>query len=133
MANIETITVGDTTFDVATTPANMEYSTTEKQVGTWIDGKPVYQCVAVATNITPTTSWRTIATLPANIKQIIKYDFILCNPSASLALGENADGEKWECYTKFDYSNNILQISVDTSYSNPHNFIIIYQYTKTTD
>lgn len=40
MANIEKIIVGDTEFDIG---GENNYSTEERVVGTWIDGKPIYQ------------------------------------------------------------------------------------------
>lgn len=49
MANIETVTVGDVTYDIGETNPGNHYSTTEKIVGTWIDGKPIYQKTVVGT------------------------------------------------------------------------------------
>ena len=59
MANIEQIQVGDTTYDIAESgyAISEQYSTTEKVIGTWIDGKTVYQSVVTINN--PSVTWGT--------------------------------------------------------------------------
>lgn len=52
--------------------AVVNYSTTEKVVGTWIDGKPLYQKTYECNELVPSENWYTTSIVsPNNIKQIV--------------------------------------------------------------
>jgi len=58
--------------DIYSNPMN-DYSTDEKVVGTWIDGKPLYQKTFTGLHLTISSSWVVLATIP-NVSKIIKAD-----------------------------------------------------------
>lgn len=111
------------------------YSTTEKKIGTWIDGKPLYQKV-IFTNIALDRS--TTYTITHDISNI---DLIFIDK----AFIQNTDGR---CYplTLYYYNaqdaTDIMNVSVDktkitfwmqTGWGTAWNKCIILNYTKTTD
>lgn len=67
MANINTITVGSTTYGIAESGYSISdvYSTTEREIGTWIDGKKVYQ--KTFTGNLPASS--TVSLVPSSLVQ----------------------------------------------------------------
>lgn len=107
--------------DLYTLKGNDEnYSTDEKAVGKWIDGKTIYRkCVQLSSSVTPTTSWSTRFSIPdsnklINVIAISSADNTI-RTSSSLFRIENGDFK--------DY-----KISEAGSYS-----IAIIEYTKTTN
>lgn len=94
------------------------YSTEEREVGTWIDEKPLYRKV-VSVN-TPSSSPVRIGQI-ANLETLV-YGCILfqheggtfCTPNSVYAFGENVDIE----HNKLPTASNIK---------------VILEYTKTTD
>lgn len=105
------------------------YSTEEQQVGTWIDGKPIYRKVIVASI---TSSGANFITAPSNIDTIIGLRGIEKETGGAQAPFPKAH------YSSFAYQMGIYyaggnivvergsSMSVSTAY-------IICEYTKTTD
>lgn len=111
---------------------NSNYSSTEHVVGTWIDGKPLYE----RTITTSTTSSSTSASVTyssiglTNLKYIISIDAIVIRPSDT-----STHPLYWKSST--DYFN-IFATTTDLAFQsgNQHGFGDIYctiRYTKTTD
>lgn len=114
------------------------YSTTERVVGQWIDGKPIYQKTINAGSYTNAGSTVEID-VGANIDHITKVDFF----------GESASGGFWPVpYVDWQTMNNQIELwgsgvgSISghryikfrskVTYSNT-TFYVTVQYTKTTD
>lgn len=107
------------------------YSTTEKRIGTWIDGKPIYRKVIIGnlngtyTENGKTFTWIKIGT---TIDRLIKLD-----------LDFDANDEyKYITSTNYDLTvsiryKNQIQIGVTSNVSNGQEIIFILEYTKTTD
>ena len=110
------------------------YSTTEQRVGTWIDGKPLYQKVmtAVAPNVT-TQGTFVAATTNHNIANV---DTIFI----ALAFDQTATE-----HTNLPYSTNAgynikatvsttkIAMSSNATNFNGHTYVFVLRYTKTTD
>lgn len=108
-----------------------DYSTDEQVVGTWIDGKPVYQ-KTISCGALPNAVTKTVAHNITNLKRVIHIDGYgyrasdgnsLSLPYASIAnyfVSVNIVGGNIELYAQADRS------SFEESY-------ITLQYTKTTD
>jgi len=112
------------------------YSTTEKRVGTWIDGKPIYRIVYDLT-MTPNSSGYFIYTGDSarikKIKDIIRYDYFF------------EDGYIWgqamfngmsfrPLYIQREYGGIGFYCSTgNINTFNGKRAIIILEYTKTTD
>lgn len=96
------------------------YSTDEKRIGTWIDGKPLYRCVIQFTAFIPGAKvWTTVADVSNfNIKKLIHSETLCVQSTSSLGCG----------YTQV--LNGNLQIYPMEPMSTDG---IIIEYTKTTD
>lgn len=111
---------------VAESGALHEYSTEEKVVGKWIDGKPIYEKVIeignVSANANPTIRIE-------NLEYIISYRGF-CNIS---------NYDRYFPFYQYQYSNYCYindykngNISIINN-NGMANLVIIFQYTKTTD
>ena len=109
------------------------YSTDEKVIGTWIDGKPIYQKTIYIDELTSKDAY--YSTGISNLKDIINYyGFAIDNePGEGLSIIRPAyDGNNIGlAHYKSDGS---IQIgSTDLLYSRVKKIYIVLQYTKTTD
>ena len=55
--------------------ASIDYSTTEKAIGTWVDGETLYQ-KTMSVNVTTTSSWISTGETKGNINKIISNECI---------------------------------------------------------
>lgn len=96
-----------------------EYSTEEQIVGTWIDGKPIYERVFTDVNVSlATADWHYVNVTIDNFKFVIdSFGF---------------DGT-YQCFKPFGASNNNNQLWWRHNNVNNTINIITVQYTKTTD
>ena len=124
--------------------APVSYSTTEKQIGTWIDGKPLYQITledtmpTINTEGTATTKDVDISALSA--KSIINITGILWSSASSYVTINSITGAAptFRCAfcTKVDTSKPYIDTLRIRENSIPHSNAPCYitlQYTKTTD
>ena len=95
------------------------YSTEEQVVGTWIDGKPIYERVFTDVNVSlATADWHYANVTIDNFKFVIdSFGF---------------DGT-YQCFKPFGASNNNNQLWWRHNNVNNTINIIVVQYTKTTD
>ena len=103
-----------------------EYSTEEKIVGKWIDGKPLYQ----KTVIYDITSTDDFISIPLNLESpdfIILYDFTLNNGNTFYG-----HAEPYRYYRIIDKSSFYLKLSIKNWIFGTTAYITI-RYTKTTD
>lgn len=100
-----------------------KYSTTEQVVGTWIDGKPVYQ--KVINNETATTisvsSWTAIPNAPSNIDNIISIDMLYSIQSTR------------SCFPLLATLDNGVVKAKPSGNTNYGGNVFVFRYTKTTD
>lgn len=108
-----------------------EYSTTEKIIGTWIDGKPIYRKVL---NIGTPSDKRTYPTHGiSNLENVIKlYGFCYTDGTARQTIPMTYTN--WEIFA-YDTTDTIFTLNFSTNQwnANPTNVHIIFEYTKTTD
>lgn len=129
MANINKIKKGDITYNIV---ANDVYSSEEQEIGTWVDGKPLYRKVIVANNYSiPNKTEQTIPHGIENIENVIRID---------TAIHANWDG----CYggssmlgagkfhSRLDNTNLIYRNEAGDDWTLIYISSII-EYTKTTD
>lgn len=105
------------------------YSTQEQIIGTWVDGKPLYEKVFTLTSTTlvSANTWTTIYTnsLIGNVNQVVKCLYInSANGGIYDAMFYKPDGNNLQAYY---VGPNGYTFSFITGY------YIILQYTKTTD
>lgn len=64
----------------------VQYSTTEQKIGSWIDGKDVYQCVFTGLNVsTQGTSWAILSTVDSSSwAEVIDADIYRTNAAGQL-------------------------------------------------
>ena len=107
------------------------YSTTEKVVGMWADGKPLYRIVLNAT--TPTTgdsSITIVSTLPSNIDNVTKLDGMILDQSARFPLNAYFSSTYYIA-TFYDPSVGI-NCKVGSNLTS-RTCVVVIEYTKTTD
>ena len=97
-----------------------QYSTDEQIIGTWVDGKPIYEAVIDIGDVftANANTWTLLPIFPQNVKCVIKFVGIQQDGDAYNTWNLNASNSG----DVFNYRSNIVQI---TQY--------IIQYTKTTD
>lgn len=100
------------------------YSTTEQVIGTWIDGKPLYEKVVTGLNFTPQlNTFVSTGINISNIEFIVRCGFAQNNNGTSQSFVYNA-------LCKCDSSGNVLAWFFAGSYNYEKALI---QYTKSTD
>ena len=103
-----------------------DYSTTEKVIGTWYDGKPLYRRVFTGLNIQQnTTAWVNVTdVLGLDIKYVINcHAYYIISDVKILSCG----------MSEYSYDNTIgLQINSTAGLTRPIN-ILVLEYTKSTD
>lgn len=108
-----------------------EYSTAEKIIGTWIDGKPIYRKVL---NVGTVTTQKTYITHNiANIGKLVNlYGTFNRNDNVQQIIPGNYTN--WEIYL---YDISSIEVTIyfsDNQWSrNPNDIVVIMEYTKTTD
>lgn len=95
------------------------YSTSEKVVGTWIDGSTVYERTWSGLNINVSTDWTTTGITISNASKII------------YAMGTRNDSTCCLCLNAIIQSGGVIKVSKDTSGFSSVNTITL-QYTKST-
>ena len=108
------------------------YSTEEREVGTWTNGKPLYEKTIYIGSMTKNSSWNPIAHNINNIEKVIK----LCGQTK-----QSSDGRMYNIPHYRPYDNTGISIGADTTYVYYMNTWLEYasdtyvtiQYTKTTD
>lgn len=118
-----TTTVADALDSMYQTMFSNNYSTTEKVVGKWIDGKPVYQktiTLSSALKFMLDGTWKDICTAPISANRLIAVSF---NGSTQLSI-----------LTAVRISNGKIQGWAPSSGSNYISITnVTLQYTKSTD
>ena len=120
------------------------YSTDEKMIGCWIDGKPLYQkCHYVLIEINATSTEILMPSVFPNIENIIKLNVL--HRINSTASGETSIYKPAPTYTgayelfgnyqiSKQFAENItLRITTKENPSKTQSFMVICKYTKTTD
>lgn len=109
------------------------YSTEEKEVGTWIDGKPLYQKTIVLENTTISSSTKEITILDITNYDIVLIKNFYINGDTSSSAGnrhkflQNTNDSSSYCVIR-GYQNNLLLQANNHKYINKA--YITVQYTK---
>lgn len=136
-----TIQYTKTTDSAIKVGTGTDYSTDEQIIGTWIDGKPIYQKTIVDKTPVVTTDGTAATkriTISANLGKVISYNIYHEWGSG------NSGGLLNDCYTItggytryirafIDYSQNAIAIITDRDAFSNQDIYITIQYTKTTD
>lgn len=112
------------------------YSTTEHVVGTWIDGKPVYEITIVNYSVTLSNNSALIGQLNVSVDHFVSVDWAVGTPAAQ----NNA----WRTgYLSSDYYSGVqvsmvngeynIYIFAKDSITNPIKVMATIRYTKSTD
>lgn len=111
------------------------YSTSEQVIGTWIDGKPLYEITiptgTIPTGTIPDTSSINLST-PNNINEIIHYYGYVKNNSDTSNQRPLPNSGGGVNDIRVDLNNGVLRIVTYGTWNNYSGYLII-QYTKTTD
>ncbi len=100
------------------------YSTEERVVGTWIDGKPLYQKVVTGTTLS-STGW---ASINHNISNM---DFGMIK---SISIGGRTSGFAPDSNGAVaELSSSLVQVWANGSWYHNKNIVVVIIYTKTTD
>lgn len=113
-----------------------EYSTEEKIVGKWIDGKPVYRKVFTANSYS-----EQISTGITNLETMVRMDILISQNSNGdwrnipwlFNNGSSIGDQSWAGGVFYKMENNRLFFQMGSSLRNLKRIIAILEYTKTTD
>jgi hypothetical protein len=131
------------TKDIYSNPMN-DYSTTEKVVGTWIDGKPLYQRTIVTTLPTVATDYvvahKDINVASYNVDTAVSLGGMFDNGNVYINIGVGIgsitfDASAYVGGTSIWYNKSDANINIEhnrTGWSG-RNCYITFQYTKSTD
>lgn len=105
------------------------YSTEEQVIGTWVDGKPVYEKTQVGGITFNGSAWQDTNII--NVKDVISVEGVVLRDGEPIALGDfnNSLTTSWIC------RDNTIKVCVQSNtYGDPVQFkSITVRYTKTTD
>ena len=105
-----------------------QYSTDETVVGTWVDGKSVYQ--KTFTSVTPTTAG---VDLVSGVDTFVNAPQIIRLYSSGSAFMTTGSGTNTTNFIGFKLENNILKLAAVASGYTAGACTVTIQYTKTTD
>lgn len=124
--NRETVTIPKEEYDQLKNSKN--YSTTEKVVGTWIDGKPIYQKVFLNVPFKKE--------ILSNVDTVIEFKVSAHGIGSNSIYHDIGDGFSTTSSRMYKLSNGTLEYTSwtnnESDMSKDADFIIV-QYTKTTD
>ena len=106
------------------------YSTSEKVIGTWIDGKPIYEKTWTGLNVTATTSWLQLTDVSiSNVSNVINCKLFRESTDTAGVLVTMQLSE----YGVNDPDFTCLQVKVGNESAGKKIKIAVVQYTKSTD
>ena len=107
------------------------YSTEEREIGVWIDGKPLYQ-KTIDCGYLPNTTEKTVSHLIQNIDKIINVDSIQIWPNNLYASANynDASNSNYETMVLVNLTN--VRLVTKANSSEKYCYVTV-QYTKTTD
>jgi hypothetical protein len=114
----------------ATGGGAINYSTTEQQIGTWIDGKPLYQKTFVCTTPTAKGTNQTVANID-NSYYVVNIDGIAVHSNSVHIPVNFSQGESAYIVCWVD-TGAIRMVTTNLAYLSCPCYITI-KYTKTTD
>lgn len=111
------------------------YSTTEQVIGTWIDGKPLYEKTfqdVLPIIINGTNSSKSIDVSSLNISKVINNNAMVITSGGNYDLPYSYnDGYGGKCY--YNLNNNSITVIANSGNMSESQFFVTIQYTKTTD
>ena len=124
--------VNNNADELANAKGQVEYSTTEKVIGTWIDGKPVYRKV-VEIGALGNNGTKTVPHGISNLKQVVHTEYNWVDSGTYWWSDYRWDSAS--VLIKFNITSTDVRIeSVGTDWSNrTSDCYAIIEYTKTTD
>ena len=115
------------------------YSTTEKVVGTWTNGKPLYQVTGEGHTPTAINTWQREFSLGSTC-HIVKYDGYIGFSSSDVRVNIDGNIAALKTVVNANYANNalvdangdVIMIATHANYVNVP-VVMTFWYTKTTD
>ena len=124
------------TTDSSTTAIEQKsshYSTTEQVVGTWIDGKPIYQKTVNFGALPSDTNAKSVAHNISNLKSFIKIEGIAQNGTIGAPIPLTSTGSTPAVDQITIYTNDTNIVIASGKDRSSYNAYVTIQYTKTTD
>lgn len=109
---------------------NVHYTTDEQVIGTWIDGKPLYQKTIAIHNESAVSSYTTITTIDSTFRVKNWKAFAIENGVSYKVPYVAGSGN---AYFYFRENGNVEFTITNTSFAAGSDFYITIEYTKTTD
>ena len=108
------------------------YSTDEREIGVWTDGKPLYQKTFIFDNVTTLNSWMSTNHNISNIDKIIDYNAIFTRTSDNwTAIADHFEGSS-TAYISSNADKTQIHFKIAISIGT-YNVSYTIRYTKTTD
>ena len=112
----------------------VNYSTTEKIVGKWIDNKPVYKKVILTTTPAEKTNAEIYDCTNENIDTLIKCDsLIISSVSGDILNGNYYYSDTNNCCVFYNSMDKSINMQLNSDMYHSETCYILLEYTKTTD
>ena len=108
------------------------YSTNEKQIGTWIDGKPIYRKVYQLTTPSTENSWQAMGTTGVNIDTIVDFRGTILETGQRKYNSINFGEGSYYVHTAINAGNDRGINMIQKGWSSLP-CVITIEYTKATD
>ena len=117
----------------ATNSLSLNYSTSEQVIGTWYDGKPVYQRVLTTGSLSASSTEKFVSLGVYNVKRIVAFSnfYAFTDNNVFDPLYMLARNYGW-LSPYIDYNSHTLYLSYKSSLA-LKDLTFVIQYTKTTD
>lgn len=102
----------------------VNYSTSEQVIGTWLDGRPIYQKTVAVTSDVPYNTWQSTGVIVDP-----SADNVISIPQARPQTGSS----NMQFLAYFNNGELIVMNMRNTNYGTNYSYYITVQYTKSTD
>ena len=137
--DLTTIKIGDTVYDIpggGGSALSDYYSTEERVVGRWVDGKPLYQKTVYLQNVTINKDSYTSFTLSdhfSNVENAISYDATDDLGRINPLINANSSYKLYDVCVTVETNSDKFTFSRGNSNNITRSFYFTLRYTKTTD
>lgn len=110
------------------------YSTDERMIGQWIDGKPLYQKVIESETTNFTSSFRKYGTIGVSNISVKSLEYIVVDGKENNYYGQNTMADDEESYAYIEGSTGDFYFKLDKNWTSAvHKVVAIAKYTKAND
>lgn len=108
------------------------YSTDEKLIGRWIDGKPLYEKVIIQTDYNINSSWKYVSTGIVNLGEVVELKGTFAKSESGTDIYSLSYGGG-DAFISLVIDKSNYKIAIKSGESRTGKLVVVIKYTKTTD